>query len=142
MNELARILARPGETLTTHTLRVLARVDQLAALHGDPTPHLWEHLRAAALLHDSGKLARGFQRGLRAKRKSERWGLRHEVLSLAFVSWFAFTEADLPWIIAAIVTHHRDADMILDRYRARRDPADDLTYALIAELNMPDVRAW
>lgn len=142
MKALAHILARPGETLPTHTLHVLARVDQLAALHGDPFPRTWERLRAAALLHDSGKLARGFQRGLRAKRKAERWGLRHEVLSLAFVGWFTFTESDLPWIVAAIATHHRDAAVILDRYRARLDSADDLTHALIAELNVTDVRAW
>lgn len=135
-NPLARILARPGETLPEHTLRVLARVDQLAALRPLPDfPHLYPRLRWAALLHDSGKLARGFQRGLRSRKA--RWGLRHEALSLAFLGWIDVPEEDYVWVVAAIATHHRDASFILDRYRR-----DSTLEALIAELEPDSVQAW
>lgn len=43
---LARILARPGETLAEHSLRVLDRVDQLASLRPLPNfPALYPRLR-------------------------------------------------------------------------------------------------
>lgn len=140
MAERSRILARPKERLTTHSLRVLARVEQLAALRPlTEYPRLWQRLAYAALLHDGGKLAPGFQRGLRSRR--ERWGLRHEVLSLAFVQWFDFG-ADLPWVIAAIATHHRDAAFILERYRPRSSPADDRAVQLLEGLDPTLARAW
>lgn len=135
-NPLARILARPGETLPEHTLRVLERVDQLAILRPLPDcPRLYPRLRWAALLHDSGKLARGFQRGLRNRKA--RWGLRHEALSLAFLNWIEVPEGDYVWVVAAIATHHRDAPFILDHYRR-----DSTLEALIGELEPDSVRAW
>ncbi|MCC7209682.1 MAG: CRISPR-associated helicase Cas3' [Anaerolineae bacterium] len=140
MAELSRILARPKERLTTHSLRVLARVEQLATLRPLPEyPRLWQRLAYAALLHDGGKLAPGFQRGLRSRR--ERWGLRHEVLSLAFVQWFDFG-GDLPWVIAAIATHHRDAAFILERYRPRSNPTDDRAVQLLDGLDPAAAHAW
>jgi len=139
--QLTRVLARPREALTAHTLEVVARVEQLSKLHtGQAFPRLWFRLHCAALLHDSGKLAPGFQRGLRSAKA--RWGLRHEVLSVGFVQWFAFAEEDYPWIVAAIATHHRDADDILNRYRERPDPADDPTHLLVAGLDEAQLRAW
>ena len=142
-NRLDRVLARPGETLVQHTAQVVERIAQLARLHrtvGDAYPRLWHRLYWSALLHDSGKLAAGFQRGLRSRRS--RWGLRHEVLSLAFVNWFDFDEQDRAWIIMAIVTHHRDASFIFDHYRQRLDPQDDRVESLIGELVAADVRDW
>src|SRR5689334_7673714 len=113
--KLANVLARPGETLTQHTREVVERVAQLARLRPMPEqPRLYHRLFWAALLHDSGKLANGFQRSLRSRKV--RWGLRHEVLSLAFVESFAFDADDCGWIIAAIATHHRDATWILNQY--------------------------
>ena len=138
---LDRVLARPGERLTAHTLEVIDRVAQLAALRPLPAyPRLYDRLAWAALLHDGGKLAAGFQRGLLSRK--QRWGLRHETLSLAFVDWFAFHPADRAPVLAAIATHHRDAPWLLDRYRARPDPADDLTHALIAELDPALAQEW
>lgn len=140
MTELSRILARPKERLTTHSLRVLERIEQLAALRAFPEfPRLWWRLRYAALLHDSGKLAPGFQQALRSPRS--RWGLRHEALSLAFVQWFDFGD-DLPWVVAAIATHHRDASFILDMYRPRHNPTDDLARQLLEGIDPALVREW
>lgn len=140
---LDRVLARPSETLTQHTAQVVERIAQLARLHKTTHiayPRLWHRLYWSALLHDSGKLATGFQRGLRSRRV--RWGLRHEVLSLAFVNWFDFDEQDHTWIIMAIATHHRDASFIFDHYRQRPDPQDDRVEQLSAGLVEADVRDW
>ncbi len=139
---LDRFLARPGEKLTDHALRTVERVRSLERLRPLPEyPRLWERLRWAALLHDGGKLAAGFQRSLRSRR--HRWGLRHEVLSLAFIDWFPFQPDDRRWIIAAIATHHRDAERILEAYSRGLDAADDdLASALLAELTPDVARAW
>lgn len=135
---LRQVLARPGETLADHTEQVANRIIELSALHPAPIyPRLWARLYLAALLHDSGKLAVGFQRGLRSPK--HRWGLRHEVLSLAFLPRFALDEADHPWVIAAIATHHWDANEILDLY----SPDDEEnTDKIIAELAGAPVKAW
>jgi CRISPR-associated endonuclease/helicase Cas3 len=134
---LAHILARPGEALTAHTLAVVEQVDQLARLRPLPQyPRLWDRLRWAAYFHDSGKLAQGFQRGLRSRKN--RWGLRHEVLSLAFLAWAVIDPTDRIPIIAAIATHHRDASWLLDTYR----PSTERVEQLVAELHEPDVRIW
>ncbi len=135
---LRQALARPGETLADHTEQVANRIIELSALHPALIyPRLWARLYLAALLHDSGKLAVGFQRGLRSPK--HRWGLRHEVLSLAFLPWFALDEADHPWVIAAIATHHWDANEILDLY----SPDDEEnTEKIVAELAGAPVKAW
>ncbi|XWX03069.1 CRISPR-associated helicase Cas3' [Aggregatilineales bacterium SYSU G02658] len=134
---LAHILARPQETLTTHTLAVVAQVDQLAQVH-DFTgyPHLLAQVRLAAWLHDSGKLARAFQRSL--KRGAPRWNGRHEVLSLAFLPWL---DVDAAWrlpISLAVVSHHRDWLVIRDKYPCGSQRITDL----IAELDAAQARAW
>src|SRR5690606_36271077 len=76
-----------------------------------------------AFLHDFGKAAAGFQSTLRG---GKRWDHRHEVLSLAFVDWIApaFTLEEQMWLVAAIVSHHKDAEFILQRYRPP-NPRDD-----------------
>ncbi|MGH2507145.1 MAG: CRISPR-associated endonuclease Cas3'', partial [Ktedonobacteraceae bacterium] len=59
-------------------------------------------LQAAALLHDIGKAASGFQEVLLGKRKD--WnGWRHEVLSAAFASKLGLAEE----VVFAVLTHHR-----------------------------------
>src|SRR5215469_14032862 len=94
-----------GETLIGHTQTVLARVERLveilpglATRVGDD--RLWHRAALAAVLHDFGKVASGFQ--LQLRDRSKPWEHRHEVLSLAFVDWVLPQDPhdDLQWIIA------------------------------------------
>lgn len=96
---------------------------------------MYQRLRWASWLHDSGKLALGFQRGLRNPRF--RWGLRHEVLSLGFVSWLEIGEEDLPWVLVAIATHHRDLAYILETYHSKARVSQ-----LLETLRAEDALAW
>jgi len=132
---LAKSADRGGETLAQHTWDVL---EKLAALHClRPTlsdlahmPELWHCLFWTCLLHDFGKVARGFQARLRG---GEPWPHRHEVLSLAFFDWIvpALTENEQYAIVAAIASHHRDASEIQRKY-PRIDPS--VIELLLAEL--------
>lgn len=133
---LSRIQARPGETLATHTVAVVRQLQRLQVLHPMPAfPRLYSRLHAAAWLHDSGKLAQGFQRGL--GNPKQRWGLRHEVLSLGFVHWLSLAEIDRPWVLAAIATHHRDISFILETYRSSARMEQ-----LLETLTERDALAW
>ena len=132
---------RPGETLAEHTWLVLARLAELARLRPRLTtllnaPRLWHCLFWACFLHDFGKAARGFQRMLRAP--DERWPRRHEVLSLAFLAWIApaFSEQEQQWMLAAIVSHHKDATDILSSYGSN----PEVFAEMVAELDEPVVR--
>ena len=137
---LAKSADRGGETLAQHTWDVL---EKLAALHClRPTlsdlahmPELWHCLFWTCLLHDFGKVARGFQARLRG---GEPWPHRHEVLSLAFFDWIApaLTENEQYAIVAAIASHHRDASEIQRKY-PRIDPS--VIELLFAELDMSTV---
>lgn len=132
---LAKSQDRGGETLAQHTWDVL---EKLAALHHlrptmptlAGTPRLWHCLFWTCLLHDFGKAARGFQNMLNG---GDLWKQRHEVLSLACFDWIAegLTEEDRRGIVAAIVSHHRDAAEIRKSYYA--DEEDDPLVPLLAE---------
>ncbi len=130
----------PGESLAYHSAAVAATLSQLAA-RAPALPELaqdtrlWHRAFWSCWLHDLGKAARAFQEYLRGRRGP--WEHRHEVLSLAFLTWVAPPDSDdFPWVAAAIASHHRDASLILeDRYRLD-GPREDLDLeALIAELN-------
>jgi CRISPR-associated endonuclease/helicase Cas3 len=137
---LAKSADRGGETLAQHTWDVL---EKLAALHClRPTlsdlahmPELWHCLFWTCLLHDFGKVARGFQIRLRG---GEPWPHRHEVLSLAFFDWIApaLTENEQYAIVAAIASHHRDASEIQKKY-PRIDPS--VIELLLAELDISTI---
>lgn len=129
------------ETLAQHTWIVLTRLADLAHLR--PTlpeqlgaSGLWRILAWAALLHDFGKAASGFQAVLRG---GKRWPHRHEVLSLAFLDWIApaFAADEQPWLAAAIVSHHKDAADVLRAYAAPDDPEDDQLAPVLAEIGQP-----
>lgn len=133
---------KAGESLATHTWYVLARFSELARLHPQlamqfNSPNIWHCLFWACFLHDLGKSASGFQHMLR---DGQRWGHRHEVLSLAFLDWIApaLSETEQKWVLAAIISHHRDASAIARTYDERMDP--DPLIDLLAGLNEKDVR--
>jgi len=140
--------AASGETLAHHTWAVLTRLSELALLRPDlpgqvSVPHLWHLLFWAGFLHDWGKSARGFQALLRGNIR--RWPHRHEVLSLVFVPWVThqWSREDTLWLVAAIVSHHRDADEVLDLYPPGLDEEDDPLRALLGELDEDTVtRLW
>jgi len=133
---------QPGESLADHTLLVLERLAELARLRPSlatylNAPRLWHCLFWACFLHDFGKAAAGFQAMVRS---GEKWGLRHEVLSLAFLDWIAadFSQTEQQWILAAIVSHHRDAKEITAAYDKRANP--ELVEGMLAQLDEKTVR--
>jgi CRISPR-associated endonuclease/helicase Cas3 len=125
-----------GETLAQHTWDVLHKLAELHQLrpnlpHLIEIPRLWHYLFWTCLLHDFGKAAPGFQGMLRHEGL---WKERHEVLSLVFFDWIAsgLTQAEQNWIVAAIVSHHRDAKTIQELY-ADVDP--DPLVPLLADVD-------
>ncbi len=126
------------ETLTQHTWEVLKRLAEFIHLrphlpHALKVPRLWHFLFWAAFLHDFGKAARGFQTYLRG---GESWPHRHEVLSLAFVDWITtgLTLEEQAWVVAAIVSHHKDALEIQELYPPPDDLEEDQLIDLVAEV--------
>ena len=113
------LLAKSGEApipLTVH-LQQVANYAHAAAeafyphwcriLTEEEAQWVKQALVIAALTHDLGKSAEGFQRALH-NRKAH-WEFRHEVLSAALL--LAATKPDdelMELIIAAVLTHHRD----------------------------------
>lgn len=142
---MADILAKSdGETLHTHTWHVLSRFADLARAR--PTlpilagrPRLWHDLYWACWLHDFGKVATGFQESLRGQ-AARRWPYRHEVGSLAFTAWLSADgrDGDDRWLVAAIASHHKDANVIAAQYKpdgpAIRDIVGELTASPLAAL--------
>ncbi len=132
----AKSVAFGGETLAAHTWDVLRKLAELRALR--PTlpdlvdvPRLWHCLFWACFLHDFGKAARGFQARLSG---GPRWHHRHEVLSLVFLDWITsgLERDEQTWVLAAIASHHRDADEIERLYP---DLDDDPLEPLLAEID-------
>jgi CRISPR-associated endonuclease/helicase Cas3 len=102
---------RPPESLAYHlemTLRaateVRDRVGRLEVAEAVLGGKFWRAALLAALVHDAGKLADGFQ-GMLAG--SGGWGQRHEVVSLGFLPWLVTDPVLRRWIASAVVTHHR-----------------------------------
>jgi CRISPR-associated endonuclease/helicase Cas3 len=127
------------ETLAQHTWDVLARLAEMVRLR--PLlplrlgmPRLWHLLFWATTLHDLGKAAAGFQARLRG---GPSWPHRHEVLSLVFVDWIAagLTMEEQAWVVAGIVSHHRDPSDIQRLYPEPDDPEEDQLIEGIAEIH-------
>jgi len=113
-------LAKSGEkpvTLSQH----LREVADYAYAIAQSYKHHWENLLGtelmaqvvkalvvAALTHDFGKIAEGFQRSLQEKKP--RWEFRHEVLSAAILLASELPEEIKQLVMAAVLTHHRDLD--------------------------------
>ncbi len=112
-----------GEGLIEHTERAVEALDSLIELRpsiGKYAGHgqfaAWA--RWAAYVHDLGKAASGFQQMLRGDPKAWNPYDRHEVLSVAFLQPFAEAMGDeaVQWVSAAVLSHHKDAETIRERY--------------------------
>lgn len=118
LSALSALLAKPptrtqpaGEPLTDHlgaTLDALfavqRRIGTLHVLDTGLRERFWTLAAWAALLHDAGKIADGFQ-SMMATRIG--WGHRHEVLSLGFLGWLVAEAEDRAWVATGVATHHR-----------------------------------
>lgn len=138
--------ASPGESLIDHTAAVVARLGDLHALFPGLAgrvgePRLWHRAFWACVLHDLGKIARGFQAQLEDGAKP--WGQRHEVLSLAFLEWVLPDDrhGDQGWVAAGVASHHRDLDDVTRLYPQPDDPEDDPVSRLTEEVADPVVEA-
>jgi CRISPR-associated endonuclease/helicase Cas3 len=102
----------PGESLTEHLAKTLEaavvlsrRVGRLAALPDDIREVFWDVVALAALCHDAGKVAEGFQRMVAGQSRS--WGERHEVASLGFLPALVPDPVLRSWVAVGVATHHR-----------------------------------
>ena len=107
-----------GETLAAHTGQVLGRLARWRERYPDLPRHcgrgdLWDLAAWACLLHDVGKIARGFQQMLRG---GPPFDDRHEVLSLVAVGWLEVTEGVRGLVAAGVATHHKDLPEVFERY--------------------------
>ena len=128
------------ETLVQHTWYVLSRLAEFIQLRPNlpaqlNVPRLWHLLFWSAFLHDFGKAVAGFQAQLRPDGK--RWGHRHEVFSLAFVDWVAddLSTEEQQWLVAIIVSHHRDFEEIQSLYSNPNWDDDDPLGPQLASLS-------
>ena len=138
---MTELLAKsnPPETLVEHTENCLSvyfsmreTMPFLAEISGEPS--FFDHLFYTVALHDFGKAATGFQDQLRST--AEPWGYRHEILSAGFV-----VGLDLPLRIKqaiglAILTHHKDIQILRDRYPCfpPQNPGYETWHTKIGEL--------
>jgi CRISPR-associated endonuclease/helicase Cas3 len=140
------LLAKSGgaggwESLPFHTWQVLTRLAEHHRLRPDlhlrlEEPRLWHRLYWACFLHDFGKAAAGFQKAVR--HKSIRWPHRHEVLSLIYVDWLfpPGQEGDRTWVLALVVSHHREAGDLYAQYLEGTDTAQQKLAELQAEIDI------
>lgn len=121
----------PERSLLHHTLDVTEmahhyaeRWPHLAELSGNA--NLFDDLILAALLHDLGKAASGFQAMLDGQDEDLWQGYRHELLSAAIASRLPRT-ARRQDVLLAIMTHHMgiNDEMSAGRSLARFDPNTD-----------------
>ena len=153
---LEKILAKSAgfggvsESLIQHTQNVIialswlkerfVRVDEICA-----NQNIWHEVFWACCFHDAGKMAKRFQEVLEGR--SQSWYHRHEIASLAVLSPSFFNnEQELSWVIAGIISHHRDADEILEqRYNPKFSEEDLDLEGIIKEIdpdNVHDFLLW
>lgn len=123
--------SKPERSLHHHTLDVMTMARQyserwphLAKLAGNKD--LFDDLILAALLHDLGKAASGFQAMLKGE-EDENWqGYRHEILSSAVLTTLPESRRRQD-ILLAVMTHHMgmNDEAYSGRSLARYDPLND-----------------
>ncbi len=130
-----------GEHLAAHTGWVLARLAdwrrRLPNLGRHSRADIWDVAAWACLLHDVGKVARGFQSMVRG---GPRFGHRHEVLSLVAVGWLDAPDEQKALVAAGVATHHRDWSVIRTSYNDGEERA-----RLLREMTPADeaaLRRW
>lgn len=133
------------ETLAQHTWNVLSRLAEFIQLRPNlpqqlNVPRLWHVLYWSAILHDFGKALDGFQAQLRSDGTG--WGHRHEVFSLAFVDWVidGLSTEEQRWLVASIVSHHRDSEEIQRIYPIPDFDDDDPLQSQLASLKEEGLR--
>ena len=138
---MTELLAKsnPPETLIEHTKNCLSvyfsvreTMPFLAEISGEPD--FFDHLFYTVALHDFGKAATGFQEQLQSA--AEPWGYRHEILSAGFVVGLDLPPSAKQAIGLAILTHHKDIQILRDRYPCfpPQNPGYETWKARMAEL--------
>lgn len=107
------------ETLAQHTQRVVERLVGLARRSPQLSDiarlsQFWHIAFWSAVIHDFGKVAKGFQALLQGE--GQRYPHRHEVLSLVFVPWVAQPD-ETRLITLGVISHHRDSEIIKTLYQ-------------------------
>jgi len=123
--------SKPERSLLHHTLDVVAMARQYAERWPHlaklaENRHLFDDLILAALLHDLGKAASGFQAVLKGQ-EDEGWqGYRHEILSSAILGTLPESKRRQD-ILMAVMTHHMgmNDEAYSGRSLARYDPLND-----------------
>lgn len=110
-----RLRGAAGELLTEHlraaflAARELSRrIGDVPCLDDEQRKSFWRVVELAAILHDAGKIADGFQ--AMVKGNTRVWPQRHEVLSLGFVPYLVDDPMVREWVSVAVATHHRALD--------------------------------
>lgn len=104
--------SRPCTTLFRHSLDVVSQMAEYYRLYqphwpvSDDSICLPRVLAYAALVHDFGKIHIAFQQVLRGE--IQRFGNRHEILSLCFLDWLTIPAAERMWIESAVALHHKN----------------------------------
>jgi len=135
-----------GESIVSHTYNVIQAFLSYIKLNPDLPKtldfhDLWHLAFWSCILHDLGKSAEGFQKQLRIK--SEKWGKRHEILSLAFVELFFKTTEKKQLVSSAIVSHHKDFDFIYEKFDnllIEENPEDDIIPEMIGEIDKTSLK--
>jgi CRISPR-associated endonuclease/helicase Cas3 len=127
------LLAKPNETILEHTKNALKVFKSIKESYPNipeicGVEDFWEHLFYSIFFHDFGKGAIGFQEMLNDYTKTVRWKYRHEILSAGFASSLHYDEIYKNAIGLAIITHHKDINVLRERYNTFPSPTGKKLY--------------